>query len=137
MRGRGDDGSVVVEFIALAVLLMVPMVYVLLTLASIQSATLASVVLADDLSRQRAAAVGDDAGLAARQRVTLEEAAKGYGLDPSAIHVEHGCRGRCDRPGAVLDTSVRIDVVLPLMPSRSAKAITVSSASTTLVQRYG
>ena len=53
---RGDEGSAVVEFVFLAIVLMVPVVYLVLTLARVQEATFAAEAVARDVSR--AAVVG-------------------------------------------------------------------------------
>ena len=51
---RSDEGSAVVEFIFLSLLLLVPIVYLVLALASVQSAAFAAEAVARDASRAAA-----------------------------------------------------------------------------------
>ena len=48
---RGDDGNAIVEFVYLAVLLMVPLVYVLLTVFQVQRAAFAASSAAREAGR--------------------------------------------------------------------------------------
>ena len=111
-RPRGEDGNALVEFAYLAVLLMVPLVYVLLTVFEVQRAAFG----VTEAARQagRAFATADSAGQGqARARVAAELALRDQGLElcesclvpPSGPLV----------PGAAISVRVEHRVVLPLV----------------------
>ncbi|RKW70999.1 hypothetical protein [Galactobacter caseinivorans] len=135
-RGRGEEGSVLVEFVGLAVLLMVPLVYLLITLASLQSASLASVTLSEDVARIHASAPDRATGERRAQRA-VQETAEGYALPTDSIRVDLGCSPGCSEPGARVTATVHVSVGLPLMPAGSTTVAQVRSSSTSLTPRYG
>ena len=78
-RPRGDDGNALLEFTYLAVLLMVPLVYVLLTVFQVQRASFG----VTEAARQagRAYATSDDASAGrARAQVAARLAMRDQGL---------------------------------------------------------
>lgn len=133
---RGERGSVLVEFVGLAVLLMIPLVYVLLTLASLQAASLAAVTLSEDVARIHAAAPDRQTG-ARRAQQAIAETAQGYGLPADSIRSELACTPFCTARGARVTATVVISVGLPLMPTNAATVAEVRSSSTSLTPRYG
>lgn len=135
-RLQGERGSVLVEFTGLAVLLMVPLVYLLLTLASLQSASLAAVTLSEDVARIHAVAPDQATGVRRAQQA-VEETAEGYGLPPASIRTELSCAPSCTARGARVTSTVVISVSLPLMPANAATVAQVRSSSTSLTPRYG
>lgn len=148
-RLRADEGSAVVEFIFLALLLMVPLVYLVLTLAALQSAAFAAEAVARDASR--AAVVGgvdalrDGASDAAAERAGRERAATvveatlaDFGLDSQDVEIELACSSYpCLTPGSDMTVAVTIRVGLPgigtLVPGARAE---VSSEGSSPVDGY-
>ena len=111
-RISGDDGNALVEFSYLAVLLMVPLVYVLLTVFQVQRAAFGVTEAARQAGRAYATAT-DGAQGAARARVAAELALRDQGLEL--------CRTCLAAPtgelvlGGTISVRVEHRVVLPLV----------------------
>ena len=146
---RGDDGSAVVEFVFLAIVLMVPVVYLVLTLARVQEAAFAAEAVARDVSR--AAVVGgvdalqtgasySDAEQAGRDRANaaLATTLGDFHLDVSDADVDLACTAAtCLTPGSDVTVAVSIDVALPGIGALVPRArITVSSSGSSPVDGY-
>lgn len=116
-RTGADDGSAVVEFLGVSLLLLVPLVYLVLVLAQLQAAAFA----VDGAAREAARAVvtAPDAGAGAAAAVAATRLAlDDQGLDPDAAEdaLTMACTGPCDRPGSTLTVTVEVAVGLPLVP---------------------
>jgi hypothetical protein len=111
-----DDGSAIVEFVWLAVLLMVPLVYVVLTAVSIQRVAFGVTAATRDGARAYATAGSDAAGeQRAEQAMTL--AMHDQGVHWSATSRVVSC-GSCDySPGSTFTVELSQRVELPLVPS--------------------
>ena len=129
-RLRDDDGTALVEFVWLAVLLMIPLVYVLLAALSVQRAAFATTTAAREAARAYATAGSDDQGeqraeLAAR--LVMHD--QGVRWSPQGRVVS--C-GSCDfAPGEPFTVTLRTTVALPFVPTwmcgqRCVAGITVS-----------
>lgn len=115
---KNDDGSAALEFIVVGVLLLVPLVYLILTLGAVQQQTLGAEAAARHTARviglapdAEAAATGGDAVLAS----VIRE----YGMDADAVEVGITCRpaaATCPSAGATVIVTVRARVTLPFMP---------------------
>lgn len=108
-RPRGDDGNAVVEFSTLAVLLMVPLVYVLLTVFQVQRAAFGVTEAARQAGRAYATAEDPAAGLA-RAQVAARLAMRDQGLTCGA------CLSSVDgslAPDGQIVTTVEFFVRLP------------------------
>lgn len=146
-RITDDAGAAVVEFVFVAVLLMVPVVYLIVALAHIQGATFAAQAAARDGSR--AAVVGGvdalreggtspEAERAARRHagavmaVTLAD----FRVGDSAFEVS--CTSSpCLEPGGDVVVDVTVTVELPVIGSLlPSAAVTVSSSSSSPVDGY-
>jgi hypothetical protein len=112
-RPRGDDGNALVEFTYLAVLLMVPLIYLLLAVFRVQSAAFGVTEAARQAGRAYAraddpatgAAVGAEAA-----RLALADQGITWTGQPDF------CGGSCSlAPGAVVRTSIRYTVQLPFI----------------------
>ena len=146
---RSDEGSAVVEFIFLSLLLLVPIVYLVLALASVQSAAFAAEAVARDASR--AAVVGgvnalqdgatySQAEAAGRERAAAAVAStlSDFRVDPDDADVELSCDADpCLTPGSNVAVAVTVRVGLPgigaLLPSAQ---VSVSSAGSSPVDGY-
>lgn len=115
-RGGGDQGSAVVEFLGATLVLLVPLVYLVVVLAAVQSATFA----VDGAAREAArAAVTADAPLAAERATAAVAIALGdQGLDPAraADALTVRCEPDCTSPGTTVTVEVALDVPLPGVP---------------------
>ena len=128
---RADDGSALVEFVWLAVLLMVPLVYVVLTAVSLQRTAFAETSAARDAARAYATAGSDAEGeLRAEAAVALALHDQGITWTPQGRVVS--C-GPCDyQPGSPFTVDLHQVVSLPLVPHwlcghRCVAGITVSA----------
>jgi Flp pilus assembly protein TadG len=136
-RPRGDDGNALVEFTYLSVLLMVPLVYVLVTVFQVQRAAFGVTEAARQAGRAYVLADSADQG-AARARAAAELALRdqGLGLAGQALAVEapHGLQ-----PGATVTVRVRHDVTLPVMGGlfgRVEPTIPVRATHVEVVDRF-
>jgi Flp pilus assembly protein TadG len=113
-----ERGSAALEFIVVGMLLLVPLVYLIVTLGLIQGSALGVEAGARHVARAVATAVDTDE---ARDRADLVVASvvREYGLDASRTVVETRCRPAgttCPRAGATLVVTLRTTVALPLVP---------------------
>jgi hypothetical protein len=137
-----DTGSASLEFITVGLLLLVPIVYLVLTLSALQSAALA----VDGAARQatrvfvQGDSVGESRSAAARAiEVTLAD----YGVDAAGASVAFSCR---PQPAACLTrrgfVTVTITVVVPLPLAPPAldlglpSGLPVSATATEQVSRF-
>ena len=111
-RPTGEDGNALVEFSYLAVLLMIPLVYVLLTVFQVQRAAFGVTEAARQAGRAYATAT-DEAQGRARARVAADLALQDQGLVlcPSCLAPPAGQLV----PGGTVRVRVEHRVVLPLL----------------------
>jgi Flp pilus assembly protein TadG len=116
-RPQGDRGSALVEFCVLAVLLLVPVVYLMVTLGRLQAASFATQGAAREAGRAFVTAQ-DDASARDRADAAALIAFADQGFDdPSTIRVEVECAGDpCLRPDARVVVHATLQVVLPAVP---------------------
>ena len=134
----GDRGSALVEFFWLAILLMVPLVYLVLTASAVQRSAFAATQAAQQAARAYATAGSDPTGqeradLAARLAMTDQ------GVRWAPAEPVISCGDCSYDPGSVFTSQVTVRVPLPLIPSflcghRCVAAITVAAHHT---QRLG
>ena len=116
---RRDDGSASLEFITAGLILLLPMVYLILTMSQIQGGSFAVEGAARQAARVFVQAVTPDAGEAAAQRA-VDFALTDAGLDPGTADIDVRCSPRPDtcltRNGEVT-VVVRVVVPLPMVPA--------------------
>ncbi|MDN3443763.1 TadE family protein [Microbacterium sp. APC 3901] len=114
-----DDGSAALEFIAVGVILLVPLVYLIIALGAVQEQTLG--VEAAARHTARAIALAPDAAAAAvRSERVLASISDQYGIDAESIDVSVTCvpaEGTCPSAGATVTVTVATSVSLPLIPA--------------------
>lgn len=135
---NGDEGSAVVEFVALGTLLLVPVVYFVLAVAQVQAGAFAVVAAAQQASQVLARAEPgelSDAGLTAAAQLAATD--QGFAPDRLAVRLE--CSdGACAAPGAVATVHTTLEVPLPLVPGFTDLDVAVlTSSATVVVGRYG
>ena len=137
-----DDGSATLEFITAGLLLLVPIVYLVLSISAVQAATLA----VDGAARQatrvfvQSDTTGHARSAAARAiAVTLAD----YGVDAAAADVQIRCRPRssaCLTRRGFVTVTVRVVVALPLAPpfldTGLPGGLPVSATATEQVSRF-
>ena len=115
--GADDDGSASLEFVAAGLILLLPIVYLVLALSSIQAGAFA----AEAAARQAARLFVQQQTLEAAQGVAdraIQFALADYGVDQGDASVEITCApAACLEPGAVVTVVVTVAVPLPLVPA--------------------
>ena len=115
----GDDperGSAALEFILVGLLLLVPLIYLIVSLGLIQGQSLGAEAAARHVARAVSTA-SDAADARVRADAVLAAVSEEYGLDDVDLSIDCTPAGAiCPRAGATLHVSVRTSVALPLVP---------------------
>ena len=115
---RDERGSALVEFVWLGILLMVPLVYLVLSVFEVQRGAFAVSASARAAARAYSLADSDEAGRAAAQQAVATALADQH-LDPASGHIEITCTPdphACLQPGSTIRVTVTTQVDLPLLP---------------------
>jgi Flp pilus assembly protein TadG len=131
---RSQRGSAIVEFQVLAILLLVPLVYVLLAALDVQRTVFGATQAAREAGRI-AATTGDEAAARYAAALSLQD----QGVDPSRATVTFRCAG-CAGPGGEMTVEVSTAVRLPFLPAVLADsahaAIPVTAQHSAPLDRY-
>ncbi|HEY4315669.1 MAG TPA: pilus assembly protein [Actinomycetes bacterium] len=135
-----DAGNAIVEFVYLAVLLMVPLVYVLLTVFRVQSAAFAVSSAAREAGRVYATSDSvDDAGPRAFAAAGIVMADSGLSMSAGDLRITCST-AHCLQPGSRVEVAMTYRVTLPLVPrfftDRAPASIRVTSHHLEVVDRY-
>lgn len=137
---ESESGSAVVEFIFLGTLLLIPVVYLVLAVGSLQSGSYASVGAAHQAAKVFVSSDSPENGKLRAERAAML-AVTDHGLDPSSVSMDIVCSGeKCLEPGSMVTVHISVEVPLPLMPSMPAldlSAASVSASATEIVERFG
>ena len=137
-----EDGSASLEFITAGMLLLLPLVYLVLTMASIQAGAFAVEGAARQAARVyvQSASVGEANAAAAR---AIEFALADYGLDADTVSVAVACTpnpANCLTRRGLVTIRVSTTIVLPLVPPildlDIPLSIPVESTATQQVSRF-
>ena len=140
VRSRSDEGSSIVEFCFLAVLLMVPLVYVVLAVFRVQAGAYGITAAAREAGR--AFVTTDDPALAVeRAHAAASVAAADHGLELPQSALTIACSARpCLTPGArvsiAIDTTVPLPLLPPVLGGRAAASIAVHARHTEVVDTF-
>ncbi|VXB22155.1 conserved hypothetical protein [Arthrobacter sp. 8AJ] len=132
-----DQGSAVVEFTFLALLLMVPLVYFVITVGQIQGGSFAVVGAADQAAKVYVAQPDAvTAQAAAEQAVALALSDFGHQADRASMTT--ACSpADCQAAGSTVTVTVSLSVPLPYIPfAEGLSATEVQASSSQLVGRY-
>ncbi|GAC1452987.1 MAG: hypothetical protein PVSMB10_10220 [Pseudarthrobacter sp.] len=136
---RQEEGSAVVEFIFLALLLMVPLVYFIITVGQIQGGSFAVVGAADQAAKVFVAQSDADSAQAAAEQAALIALAD-FGHDGGAAEVSTRCvPADCMTAGTAVTVTVNLTVPLPFVPFNDdfrLQASEVEASSTQMVGRF-
>ncbi|MBN9181503.1 MAG: TadE family protein [Microbacterium sp.] len=139
-----DAGSAALEFILMGLVLLVPVVYLVVTLGLIQGQTMGVEAGARHIAR--AVSLAPDIETArARADEVLRDVVDEYGLDAKEVEVAFRCRPAgvaCPSAGATLVVTVRTRVGLPLVPpvlglDRLARVDVAASAAQRISRYWG
>ena len=146
-EGRGgerssssEEGSALVEFVALALLVMIPLIYIVMAVARVQSAAYAVTTAVREAGRVYATSATDVQGrqrAAAAARLALAD--HGFELTSGALQVR--CAGGpCLAPGTRVEVSVRLSVPLPFLPQNFERgtdlSVPVSADHVEVIETY-
>ena len=141
-RHTAESGSALVEFIGAALLLLLPLMYLLLAIGRIQAAQFAVEGAATSAARAMAMAPSS-AEAAERARLAVSVALADQGFVAEEVLIDEGLRIECSAdpcltPGATIVASVRVSVSLPFVPSlvRSWLPVEVAAQARARVDRY-
>jgi hypothetical protein len=138
-ESRAEDGSAVVEFVFLGVLLLVPVVYLVLTVGQLQGGSFAVVGAADQAAKVFVdAPTPQEAQARARAAALLTLSDFGFTEEQASIDIT--CDAECLAPGSSVSVVVRLEVPLPLLPDIAgsrASAATVDAVAVQIVERFG
>jgi Flp pilus assembly protein TadG len=140
VQDEPEDGNAIIEFVYLAVLLMLPLVYILLTVFRVQAASYAVSSAAREAGRVFATAETlDDAGPRAFAAASLVMSDSDLPL--RADQMEITCSSRpCLVPGSQVNVVLTYQVALPLVPrffsDRAPATVRVTSRHLEVVDRY-
>lgn len=118
-RVRRESGTALVELTWLAILLLVPLLYIVLAVFEVQRAAFAAVSAAKSAARAYVIAP-DEASAAERVDAAWRLALQDQGIVTARAEVLVTCRpdpANCLAPGSVVDVRVAYPVPLPLLPS--------------------
>ena len=139
---RGDQrGTAIVEFVWLAVLLVLPLLYVVLAVFDTQRTAYAASVAARSASRAFVTAPDQATGYV-RARLAARLAFADQGVEDPHLGLRISCRpapGACLTPGSVVAAEVTSAADLPLMPrvlGASTPRITVDAVHQSPYGRY-
>lgn len=142
-RAGGETGRAIVEFIFLGVVLLVPLAYLVGTLAATQAATFAVTTAAREAGRAYATADTEAAGLA-RARAAAAVSFEDYGhlAGEAGSDLTIVCDGApCLRPEGRVTVTATLTVRLPMVPDFLAGAVPtimpVSATHVATVDRFG
>ncbi len=138
---RSDEGSAVVEFVTLGVLLLVPLVYLVVVLGRLQAGAFAVEGAAREAARVLAAAPDEGTGVA-RANTAVALALDDQGFDDAAGSLAVACSTQpCHTAGARITVTVGLDVVLPGVPAFVDLAVPtrvpVRAQAVHVVDRFG
>ncbi len=150
---RDDDGSAIVEFLGMALLLLIPLVYLVVTLSRIQAAAYGAEYSARESARgavvsgvaSRESGANLDQALAVARRhgeAIVDLAVEDFGFDPKRdATTTFACTPTpCLAPGSDIVATVRITVDLPGVPGFARGwlplQVTVQSSSASAVDGY-
>ena len=138
-RPSGERGSALVELTWLGLLLLIPLVYVVITIVSVQRSAFGATeaarsagrayVLSPDVSTAQARAY--DAA-----RLALQD--QGVGLNPSdLVIVCHPSPQSCLQPGSTVEVRLHLDVTLPLVPAFGGRSVASLAVQSSHTEPYG
>ena len=139
---RDDGGSASLEFITVGLLLLVPIVYLVLTLSALESASFGVEGAARQATRVFVQSESEGAAESAA-RTAIDVTLADYGLDAHNAHVAINCRpdpADCLTRRGFVTVTITTTVPLPLMPPvlqlHLPAGIPVQSVATEQVSRF-
>ncbi|MGB8386070.1 MAG: pilus assembly protein [Dermatophilaceae bacterium] len=135
-----DGGRAIVEFVFLGVLVLVPLIYLVVTVGRIQAAAFSATSAAREAGRAFTTSEGEGAAFS-RARAAAALSFEDFGF-AEGTRVDLECDGTpCLRPDARVTVTASVSVPLPLVPAFLDGAlplsVPVSSTHVSTVDRFG
>lgn len=132
-----DRGSAIVEFVALGLLLLIPVIYLVVTVSRVQAGSFAVVAASEQAGQAISVMEADSFNQTAIHEIAAI-AALDHGFDAQDLALEVSCSdGSCTSPGAVATVHARLTVGLPAVPGFvTANVATLNSDVTVVSGRY-
>ncbi|MDP9432015.1 MAG: hypothetical protein M3P91_04715 [Actinomycetota bacterium] len=111
----GDAGTAIVEFVFLAVLLMVPLAYVVVAAATVQRAAFGVTTATREAGRAFVTATAEQDPYA-RAAAAADLALRDQGLDLPPTSLQISCVGQCGAPESSVHVALDYTVAVPLAP---------------------
>jgi Flp pilus assembly protein TadG len=132
-----EQGSAVVEFTFLSLLLMVPLVYFIITVGQIQAGSFAVVGAADQAAKVFVAQPDIASGRAAAE-LAVQLALADYGYEAAGANLVTSCQpADCAAPGSAVTATVQLTVPLPFVPFGDALHLNASQLTASATQLAG
>lgn len=140
MTPEAERGSAMVEFLGAALILLIPLVYLVVTLGRVQAGAFAAEGAARDAVRAMVTAESSSAGAArAETAVGIALADQGFARESGVLSLECST-SPCLTPGGAVGAVVRVEVPLPLLPDAVRGwvplTVPVEAVRTATVDRY-
>jgi Flp pilus assembly protein TadG len=132
-----ERGNAVLEFIVIAVAVFMPIVYIVISVATVHAANMAASHAVREATRSfMMAATPSEASSAARSAARLALANHGLALEANALTLQ--CNGTCLAPGSSVEATLRWNVPLPWMPEmlRGPATVPVLATHTLPIDAY-
>lgn len=136
-RLAAEDGNAVLEFVVLSAALLIPALYLVLTLGNVQAAVFAADTISRDVARIHATEA-DPGRAAARSSQHTQMVLEDHGL-PAGDVIEIECsEDPCSTPGGTVTARVRISVPVPGLGQILGEGgpVAVGSAHSVQVDQY-
>ena len=132
-----EDGNALVEFVVLSAALLIPSLYLVLTLGNVQAAVFAADSIARDIVRIHATEP-DGSTAVERSALHTEMILEDHGLPAGDVVTLHCSHDPCATPGGTVTAEVRIPVPVPgLGPVLGETGpVTVASSHAVQVDQY-
>ncbi|MEI2777030.1 MAG: TadE family protein [Tetrasphaera sp.] len=142
-RGRGirnEEGSAVVEFVFLGVILLVPLIYLTMMIARVQAGSYAATQAAREAGRAFVTAESEDSASGrARAAAEIAFADQGFGGGEGTLGISCSA-SPCLTPQERIDISTQVTVPLPFIPSFARDVVPlevpVSATHVVIVDRF-
>lgn len=136
MKKPDERGQAVLEVLTIGIVLLIPLIWLLITLSKVHVAALAMTSAAREAALD--ASLAEDV-VTARSGIdrAISDALTSYGLDPKAVEVRASLGGL--QRGAPIDVHVSYRVPLLTVPfiGSPGPSLSVSGSHTTAVPRFG
>lgn len=139
-NAAAQEGSALVEFVFLGVLLLVPLIYLTLMVARVQAGSYAAAQAAREAGRAFVTSDTEDAAAArARAAAMIAFADQGFTAENGTLTITCAA-SPCLTPDARIDVTTQVTVPLPLIPSLARDVIPleipVSATQVVTVDRF-